>query len=163
MTQIVNLRGARIIAFEGCHLTVTDPDSGEVVGEVPIPPGPARLDEYAALAAVGVVEVHGGVLSSTAGRISTARSEYFDQSAAATEYRMSHSERQERQMRLMMRQMIDQQLARENASARVRQDAERERDRGRNEAASQSDSVIDETETYDQGGSDDGTTSDAAS
>lgn len=110
-----NLLGTYVIAFNDAALRFVDPESGEVVGEIDLTPGPQPLDGYAPLGVYYDVTVHNVFQVRTPkGRLSLTENPERYKSAASLTYTPSLAEEQEALMRQMVSKILKEQRSKED-------------------------------------------------
>ena len=115
--EIKSLLGVTICAFNGCYLAFHDAN-GEAVGTVDLPPGIHDLSAYQPLLSVAEVRMQSCyILRSPVGRNQINTPDRLFASSAALTYTPSLAEQQEHNMRRMVKTMLREQRAEEDARA----------------------------------------------
>lgn len=134
------LKGVKAIAFDGAYLSVEDQD--RVTHTISVDPGPVDLTPYAPLTALGEVELSGFLIHASSATRGVVKPVILYESAASETYTPSLAEKQEAQMRHMVRGMVTAQLEREREKAA--KDAERLAERKRQKSAKETPAAGDE-------------------
>lgn len=113
--KLTFLKGVRAIAFDGAFITVVDPEG--VTHTVSVDPGPVDLTPYQPLCNLGECELDGFLVYASTGARGALLPQGLYASAASETYSPSMAEKQEAQMRQLVKGMVRNQLARERERA----------------------------------------------
>ena len=117
--MITNLRGSQIIAFNNAAIRFLNPETGEVVGECDLQPGPQSLDGFAPLGVNHLVEIDQVFQVRTpGGRLSVMSAEDRFETAASLTYTPSIAEEQEALIRSLVNRITEEQRVKEEAKTR---------------------------------------------